>query len=149
MGAAEGDRGRESRGRPALWRGSRGGASPWPPWAAVAGPPPGWQCRMPHWWGRSRLASSALAILGGAVAVGRIDEGLAALVAVSPAAPRGVPVDSALGMPGGVLAAVGFLPLEAAAHLVPSRLGFGFRTGGGHCGLGGGLGVKVGLLETK
>ena len=50
---------------------------------------------------------AARAYLGLGVAVGGVDEGLAALVAVGPATAGGIPIDAALGEAGRVLAAVG------------------------------------------
>ena len=54
------------------------------------------------------------AYLGLGVAVVSVNEGLAALVAVGPAASCRVPVDAALGMAGRVLGAVGGFTREAA-----------------------------------
>ena len=64
------------------------------------------------------LWSAAGAFAAWGVGVGRVNEGLAALVAVGPAAASGIPVDAALGMAGRVFAAVGGFAGEAAREFV-------------------------------
>ena len=58
---------------------------------------------------------AARAYLGLGVAVGGVDEGLPAFVAMGPATACGIPIDAALGGAGRVLPAVGGFAGEAAA----------------------------------
>ncbi len=100
------------------------------------------------------------AFLGFGVPLGGVDQGLAARVAVGPAAAGGIPVDSALGVAGRVLGTIGgfageaageflglFFPLPFFALSLGGRLRFATaRQGGVFRGL---LGVAGLLLEEK
>ena len=112
------------------------------------------ECRTADWRpGGCPLAElswpAACAYLGLGVAVGGVDEGLAALVAVGPATARGIPIDAALGVPGRVLAAVFGLAHQAAGGLLALFLLLGLGSGLGGGFLGGAFGVDRGLLGVE
>jgi hypothetical protein len=123
--------------------GSRAGALA-PQAVGPKGSTTGWQVRMPHNPERFRGVAAPRrkslpatgAKLGLGVAVGGVYQGLAALVAVGPTAAGGIPVDTALGVSGRMLSAVGFFTGEAAGEFLGFLFAFGFGPGlccGGLC----------------
>ena len=126
---------KDGRCRVANPAGSR--AEPWSP-----GPAAGWQCEVPRGglasgrWPRRKSQAAAGADLGLGVWIGRVDQGLAALVAVGPAAVHGIPFDAALGVARGRSFRGG--PRRGGSggpfveFLVP--LGLGLGSGGGFLG---------------